>query len=166
MSTSETAAHCPWSTLDSSGDGLNVHDFITTRLSALMSNLRRQVTMPYASDYGLSIAEWRVLSLIAHAGTLPFGDLVVQSTSDKALVSRTIRKLEERNLIEIRPESETAKKRIACSIAPAGQAIYDEAIVYARKRQAEIICALSREEREGLFSTIEKLQKVLESEQG
>jgi len=165
MSKPETALTCPWTNLDPSGEGLVVHDFITTRLSALMTALRRQVTMPYASDFGLSITEWRVLSLVAHAGTLPFSDLVVQSTSDKALVSRTTRKLEERNLIEINPESKASKKRIACSITPDGQAIYDKAIVIARKRQAEILCTLTRDEREALFSTIEKLQHALAAEE-
>lgn len=169
MSTPESAPDsdmiCPWSTLAPDGTGLSVHDFITTRLSALMTSLRRQVTLPYAAEFGLSITEWRVLSLIAHAGTLPFSDLVVQSTSDKALVSRTTRKLEERGLITINPESKASKKKLACSITPAGQAIYDDAIVFARKRQAEILCSLSQTEREALFSTIAKLQGVLAGEE-
>ena len=164
MSQPETVSSCPWTNLDASGEGLIVHDFLTTRLSALMTALRRQVTMPYASQFDLSISEWRVLSLIAHAGTLPFSELVVQSTSDKALVSRTARKLEERNLIEINPETKAAKKRKACSITPDGQAIYDEAIVIARKRQAEILCALTRSEREAFFLATERLQQLLEEE--
>ena len=62
-----------------------------------MTILRRDLTSAYAGAAGLSVSEWRVLSLVAHAGTLPFGLLVQQSTSDKALVSRTVRLLEERD---------------------------------------------------------------------
>ncbi|PHP64788.1 MarR family transcriptional regulator [Zhengella mangrovi] len=162
-SVKENEVACPWSDLDPSGEGLIVHDFLTTRVSALMSALRRQVTQPYASRYGLSISEWRVLSLVAHAGTLPFGDLVVQSTSDKALVSRTIRLLEKRDLLEIVPESKNSKKKIACRITGKGKALHDEAIVIARRSQAEVICSLDREEREALFAIIAKLGKVLEA---
>lgn len=162
-SVNENEVACPWSDLDPSGEGLIVHDFLTTRVSALMSALRRQVTQPYASRYGLSISEWRVLSLVAHAGTLPFGDLVVQSTSDKALVSRTIRLLEKRDLLEIVPESKNSKKKIACRITAKGKALHDEAIVIARRSQAEVICSLDRQEREALFAIIAKLGKVLEA---
>lgn len=165
MSESRTVPTRPWASLDREGSALSVHDFLTTRLSALMTALRRQVTMPYASDFGLSITEWRVLSLVAHAGTLAFSDLVAQSTSDKALISRTTRKLEMRNLLAINPESETAKKRIACSITPEGKALYEEVIVIARRRQAEILNSLTQDEREALFSTIEKLQQVLAAEE-
>ncbi|SEP04360.1 DNA-binding transcriptional regulator, MarR family [Salinihabitans flavidus] len=162
MDKQDNQSTCPWTDLDPSGEGLVVHDFLTTRLSALMSALRRQLTMPYASEFDLSVSEWRILSLVAHAGTLPFSKLVVQSTSDKALVSRTIRLLQNRNLIEIGPESESTRKRIACSITPEGQALYDKVIVIARRRQAEIICSLTREERETLFTAVTKLQRVLE----
>lgn len=156
----------PWSRLDPSGEGLIVLDFLTTRISALISALRRKLTMPYAADIGLSVSEWRLLSLIAHAGTIPFGELVEQSTSDKSLVSKTIRLLEQRKLIEIGPESETAKKKIACSITPEGQALHDKAIGIARRRQAEILCTLTAEEREAFFNSIVKLQAAVDREAG
>jgi len=162
MTKQEIAGECPWSHLEPSGDGLIVHDFITTKLSTLMSALRRELTNPYASQFDLSVSEWRVLSLIAHAGTLPFGELVVQSTSDKALVSRTIRLLEQRNLIEIKPENDMAKKRIACSITPEGEALHAKVIPLARQRQAEIICELSKEEREVFYAAINKLQRAID----
>ncbi|GKY89636.1 MarR family winged helix-turn-helix transcriptional regulator [Sinisalibacter aestuarii] len=164
MAKQDKAQACPWSDLDPSGANLVVHDFLTTRLSALMSSLRRQVTLPYAKSFDLSIAQWRVLSLVAHAGTLPFGELVVQSTSDKALVSRTVRTLEERGLVTIQPETKASKKKIACTITPAGLTLYDEAIKIARKRQADMILSLNRGEREALFAIIEKLQGILDDE--
>lgn len=164
MGEQDKAKACPWSDLDPSGADLVVHDFLTTRLSALMSSLRRQVTLPYAKSYDLSIAQWRVLSLVAHAGTLPFGDLVVQSTSDKALVSRTVRTLEHRGLLTIQPETKTSRKKIACSISPEGRMMHDDVIKIARKRQADMILSLSRTEREALFGIVEKLQGILDNE--
>lgn len=151
----------PWADLDADGENLVVHDFLTTRLSALMSSLRRQVTLPYARAHGLTIAEWRVLSLVAHAGILSFGDVVIQSTSDKALVSRVVRQLEQRGLLTTQPGSNSPKKKIDCAITPAGKELHDKLIVVARQRQAEIINSLSRTERESLFAIIEKLQKKL-----
>lgn len=162
MDVQEDKRRCPWTELGPDGDGLVVHDFLTTRLSALMTALRRQMTTPYASQFGLSVPEWRVLSLIAHAGTLSFGDLVVQSTSDKALVSRTVRLLEGRGLIEVGPDGEAAKKRIACTITAQGKALHAQVMPIARKRQAEVIRALTPEERTVFFAAVEKLQAAVE----
>ena len=162
MDSQERARECPWTDLAPDGEGLVVHDFLTTRLSALMTALRKQLTTPYASQFGLSVPEWRVLSLIAHAGTLSFGELVVQSTSDKALVSRTVRLLEGRGLIEVRPDGETAKKRIACTITPQGKALHAQVMPIARRRQAELILALSPAERTVFFAAVEKLQAAAE----
>ncbi|KUJ83215.1 hypothetical protein AVO45_18700 [Ruegeria marisrubri] len=162
MNDSEHDTICPWSDLPRDGAELEVHDFITTQLSALMSLLRRKVTLSYANEFDLSVSEWRVLSLIAHANTLPFGELVAQSTSDKALVSRTIRLLEQRDLIQIHPESEHAKKKIACTIRPNGQVLHDKVIVIARKKQADVLRVLSEKERVSLYRAVTKLRSYLE----
>ena len=91
--------------------------------------MRRSITLPYAQEFGLTVPEWRLLSLLAHAKSLPFAELVVQSTSDKALVSRTLRLLEKRGFVELRAEGNTPRKALTCSITPAGDA-QTEAIVF------------------------------------
>lgn len=151
----------PWRDLDLDGNGLSVHDFLTTRLSAVMGALRKQVTMPYARSADLSISEWRILSLIAHSGTIPFSQLVIESASDKALVSRGVQALERRGLILTRPETETARKRIACQITKAGQALHDQIITIARRRQAEVLHTLTADERAALFGILVKLRASL-----
>ncbi len=157
----EDAETCPWSELDADGSSLVVHDFLTKRLSTLMSTLRREVTLPYARSADLSIVEWRLLSLAAHSGSLPFGELVTQSTSDKAQVSRTVRLLEQRGLVELRPETEASRKKLVCVVTVAGMRVYDEIIRYARRAQAQTLLILSRDERETLFRALEKLQSAL-----
>jgi DNA-binding MarR family transcriptional regulator len=153
----------PWSELDAEGTTLVVHDFLTKRLSTLMSTLRREVTLPYARAAALSIVEWRLLSLTAHVGSLPFGELVAQSTSDKAQVSRTVRLLEKRGLVEMRPESESSRKKLVCAVTEKGLDVYGRVIREARRAQARTLLILNREERELLFRVIEKLQSSLES---
>lgn len=158
----EDATTCPWSELDADGSTLVVHDFLTKRISTLISTMRREVTLPYARSANLSIVEWRLLSLVAHSGTLPFGELVIQSTSDKAQVSRTVRLLEQRGLVELRPESEASRKKLICVVTEAGMHLYDQVIGTARRAQAQALLILSREERETLFHALEKLQTALD----
>lgn len=147
----------PWTHLDASGEGLTVNNFLTTWMSLASNALRRTVTLPYAEKFGLTVSEWRLLSLIAHAKRLPFAELVVQSTSDKALVSRTLRLLEARGLVEVQAEGNTPRKKLFCQITAAGDALHDQVIPIARARQAQMILCLSPEERTVMRRALEKL---------
>lgn len=147
----------PWGDLSPQGEGLTVDNFLTTRLSEVTNKARRNITQHYATEAGLSVSEWRILSLVAHARELPFGELVVQSTSDKALVSRTLRALESRGLVAVLPDAGGHRKKLVCAITPSGDALHAQVIPIARQRQAEAVCVLSAEERRVLFRALGKL---------
>ncbi len=80
--------------------------------------------------------------------------LVVQSTSDKALVSRTLRLLEKRGLVELRAEGNTPRKRLTCLITPAGNVLHEQVIPLARRSQAEAIHVMTPEERVVVFRAL------------
>ncbi len=148
---------CPWVNLDDEGSGLTVDHFLTTMVSQVINGLRRTVTLPYAEAFGVTVPEWRLLSLLAHAKSLPFAELVVQSTSDKAQVSRTVRRLEAQGLVAIHAEGSTPRKKLTCAITPAGQAFHEKVIPIARQRQAAMIRLLTPEEREVTYRALKKL---------
>jgi DNA-binding MarR family transcriptional regulator len=156
----------PWDQLDASGEGLTVNNFLTTWMSLVSNALRRTITLPYAEQYGLTVSEWRVLSLIAHAKRLPFAELVVQSTSDKSLVSRTLRLLEARGLVAVLAEGNTPRKKLTCLITEAGDALHAQVIPIARRRQAEMILCLSPEERQVMLRSLQKLYAVCVAQDG
>lgn len=146
-------ARTPWTELDEHGTGLTVDNFLTTLLSQVGNAMRRTVTVPYADQFGLSVSEWRLLSLVAHAGDagMPFAELVVRSTSDKALVSRVLKLLEERSLVALVAEGSTPRKKVHCRITAEGEALHRQAIPIARARQAAAIRAMPPEERDAMY---------------
>lgn len=150
-------ARTPWTGLDEQGTGLTVDDFLTTMLSQLVNALRRTVTQPYAEQFELTVPEWRLLALLAHAGELPFSELVVQSSSDKALVSRTLRLLEQRGLVKLTSAGNTPRKKLFCSVTRAGMALHDQVIPLARSHQAAVLRLLDTGEREALYRALRKL---------
>lgn len=149
----------PWSGLSEAGDGLTVDHFLTTFMSQVVSALRRSITLPYAQQFDLTVSEWRVLSLLAHAKRLPFAELVLQSTSDKALVSRTLRLLEKRGFVEIQAEGNTPRKRLICFITAEGEALHEKIIPLARRSQAEVIRVMTPEERRVVFHALKRVQQ-------
>lgn len=149
----------PWSGLSANGDGLTVDHFLTTMMSQVVNALRRSITLPYAQEFGLTVPEWRILSLLAHAKSLPFAELVVQSTSDKALVSRTLRLLEKRGFVDLQSEGSTPRKKLTCSITPTGEALHDKVIPLARKSQAEAIHVMTPDERRVVYHALRRVQQ-------
>jgi DNA-binding MarR family transcriptional regulator len=149
----------PWSHLSERGDGLTVDHFLTTFMSQVVNALRRSITLPYAARFGLTVPEWRLLSLLAHSKRMPFAELVLQSTSDKALVSRTMRLLEKRGLVEIQAEGNTPRKRLICFITTEGDALHDKVIPLARRSQAEVIRVMTPEERRVVFQALTRVQQ-------
>ena len=153
-----TGASTPWHDLDEAGSSLTVDDFITTLMSQVGNALRRTITLPYADQFGLSISEWRVLALVAHAQRVAFSDLVLQSSSDKALVSRTLKLLESRGLVALEAEGSTPRKKIYCVITDSGRDLHAQAIPIARARQAAAIRALPVEERDAMYRALLRLR--------
>jgi len=149
----------PWTELDEAGTTLTVDAFITTMMSQVGNALRRTITLPYAEQFGVSVSEWRVLSLVAHAGRVAFSDLVRQSTSDKALVSRTLKLLEGRGLVELQAEGNTPRKKVYCVVTPAGKTLHSDAIPIARRRQAAAIRVLTPDERDAMYRALLKLRE-------
>jgi len=155
----------PWHDLDEAGTDLSVEAFVTTLMSQVGNALRRTITLPYAAQFGLSVPEWRLLALLAPAGRAAFSDLVAQSSSDKALVSRTLKLLEGRGLVLLEAEGPTPRKKIYCVVTQAGRELHAQAIPIARRRQAAAIRALAPDERDAMYRALLKLRAYCAAEQ-
>ena len=158
-STTMPGGQDPWSGLSAWGDGLTVDNFLTTLMSQVVNALRRTVTLPYVQQFGLTVPEWRLLALLAHAKSLPFAELVIQSTSDKALVSRTLRILENRGFVDLQSQGNTPRKKLICSITVAGDALHDKVIPLARRSQAQALRVMSPDERRVVYQALKRVQQ-------
>ena len=143
--------------MDETGSGLTIDSFVTTQMSRVGNALRRTITVPYADQFGLTVAEWRMLSVLAEARELPFPKLVALSATDKSLVSRALRLLEARDLVEIEAEPGAPRKGLMCRITPAGLRMYGQVMPMARQRQAAMLRVLTREERQVMYRALRKL---------
>ncbi|OVZ64768.1 hypothetical protein CDO44_00730 [Pigmentiphaga sp. NML080357] len=161
-----SADDCPWVDLDEQGTGLSVDDFITTLVVRTGNSLRRVVTLPYSDQFGLTMAEWRMLSVVAEAQSLPFSELVKRSETDKSLVSRALRLLETRGLVILEPVDGSPRRGLTCRLSQEGQALYTRAMPVAQRAQAAMIRVLNDEERRVLYKTLHKLRRACRDEEG
>ncbi|TFY97548.1 MarR family transcriptional regulator [Ramlibacter rhizophilus] len=127
------------------------------------SALRRTITLPYAERFGLTVSEWRMLSVLAEAGEMSFSELVVQSVADKAQVSRTLKLMQERGLVALEgSEGNPRWKQLRCRITAKGKALYEEVMPFAQRSQAAMLLTLSREERIAMYRALKRLREVCE----
>lgn len=155
----QPAADGPWFDLSPDGETLAVHDFLTTMCSQTSNALRRAITMPYAGRHGLTLAEWRVLSVLAHGDELPFAQLVDGAAADKAQVSRTLQLLAGRGLVQTQALGATRRHGTVCRMTDAGRALVAEVMPEARRSQAAMILTLEPEERRVLYRALRKLRE-------
>jgi len=148
----------PWADLDEHGSGLAVDNFITSWMNQLSHALRRHLTLSYADPFGVSVAEWRMLAFIAHEGQLSLSQLAQLSSTDKALVSRTLKLLEHRGLVQLQASGRGRARKLLCRLSPAGLDLHDQMIRVARERQAAMLRVLSPTERQGLYEALNKLK--------
>jgi DNA-binding MarR family transcriptional regulator len=161
-SSSKTSS--PWASVPRSGSHLNVEDFLTFRLTRLSNALRTNLTKPYLEEFGLSLPEWRLLALVARFAPMRFSEVTARSSMDKGQVSRTLRVMAKRGLTKMKTIRERGSRStealaapVMVSITPKGTALYKAVLPVARRRQAEMLLALSETERVALYSTIDKL---------
>ena len=154
------APPCPWDDLTPEGTGLDVHNFLTTLFSHTSNGLRRSITLPYAERFDLSVSEWRLLSVLAAAGTLPFPELVAESAADKAQVSRTLQLMAKRGLVDV-VTPPAGRKGMVVAMTPAGQSLYERIMPEAQRSQAAMILTLSPHERRTLYEVLHRLEQQL-----
>ena len=62
--------------------------YLPTVLSSLVAKLRANANVFFTASYGVSLAEWRILSFLAEHGPASAYDIWTRSGLDKAVVSR------------------------------------------------------------------------------
>ena len=152
------------------GEKLAVVQFPTFHIQRLSSFAKASVSRRYLEPFGLSLPEWRLLTLIAESSPVTFADITTRTLMDKGQVSRTLRALQRRDLVHVEPAGERrpagkraggVNPRVLVSMAPAGQALYDQILPVAREHQARLIELLTPEERRVFLEVVERIMDFL-----
>ena len=156
--TRKTPSSCPWEHIEPDGSNLTVEDFLSVPIVRIATHLKR-FPSAYASDAGLTLPQWRLLSTVAHHHSIPLKQLAEVSASDKALVSRTVKELVAMGLVHT-ASMNSGDRSLVCHITPKGTKIVDKVIPQARMRHARLLLALDAEDRVRLYDILQKLQAV------
>ncbi len=132
-------------------------DLLTFRLLRLSNTFGLYSNRRYRKQLNVSLPEWRVLSIVALQDTITPGDISRAIATDKAWVGLTVEKLRKRGYVR-GVIDKLDKRRTLVSLTKAGQAVYEEIMANARRRQKRLLGALPEGSVETLFACIDRLQ--------
>jgi DNA-binding MarR family transcriptional regulator len=158
-----------WEDPGAKGEHLAIVQFPTFHLQRLAGYAKASVSRRYLEPFGLSLPEWRLLTLIAESSPVTFADITTRTLMDKGQVSRTLRSLQRRGLVEVGPAVERkttgrgagVNPRVIVTMMPPGNALYAQILPVAREHQARLIELLSPEERRIFLQVVERLMNFL-----
>lgn len=146
-------------------DGLRLEDFFSYRLLALARLVDRQAKRSYAENFGLSLAEWRILAILALSGETTVNDLAARLGYDKSQISRAVGVLVKRGALQ-RSANKADQRSSILRLSDEGLALYEAALPLGRERQKELLAPLSPEQRRQLYEIFAEISANLRASEG
>ncbi len=136
---------------------LRLESFLPYRLSIASNRVSDLVAEAYDRLFGLNIAQWRVIAVLGESTPLTQLAIVRQTVMDKMTVSRAVRPLVERGLIDRAPHAGD-KRSSLLALSDAGRMLYVSVAPAALAMETALLEEFSREEVEALEASLAKLE--------
>ena len=133
-----------------------VHRFFIYKVGMLRRALDRYSTPAITDQFDVTLAEWRVLTLLYGSSPATVRELCDMLQADKAEVSRACAGLVKRGLAHRRNDSDDARS-VLITITPRGERLHDAIVPVRQALQDELETALSRSEIAEFHRILEKL---------
>lgn len=144
------------------GAFLRLPSYLPYRLSVASNKASSLIARAYQAKFGLSIWDWRVIAVLGEGRALTAQAVCEATAMDKVTVSRAIRALDERGLVQRKPNP--ADKRASdVTLTAAGAEVYGEVAPLALRYEQALLEGFSAAERDQLMALLEKLERRLDA---
>lgn len=132
---------------------------LTYRVIMLASTLSRSASRDFTDGAGISVPEWRVISVIGSHDQASFNTLVQTLDVDKGWISRTVMQLEKAELVRRTPDPRDGRQFLL-SLTPAGRALHLKGSGVSMARQQKLESQFSSTELAALYKLLGRLQQA------
>ncbi len=139
--------------------------YVPALLVILADRLTSGSSTLYRRHFGIGTTEWRI---VVHLAVEPWSSpqaIARWIGLDKAAISRSIRVLERRALVVVRPHPTDNRSYILALTSP-GRQLHDRIAGVALEREARLLSCLTTAEREQLIDMLNRMQHCLPSVNG
>ncbi|WP_417485469.1 MarR family winged helix-turn-helix transcriptional regulator [Maricaulis salignorans] len=136
---------------------LRLGDYLPYRLAIASNQVSSMVARAYQSRFGITIWEWRVIAILGEGHPVTAQGLCDVTAMDKVSVSRAVRSLADRGVIE-RSSNRADRRSHLLALTPAGRAIYAEIAPVALEAEAALLAGLTPDEVALLSTLLDRLR--------
>ena len=136
-----------------------LENFLPYRLSLLTNTISQGIAERYRKNHDISITEWRILAVLGGFAGLSASEVVERTAMDKVAISRAVKCLEEKGLLERRIDPSDRRRQSLYITPDAGQAVLNEVVPLAQGYESALLSALDANEIKGLLGIMTKLQR-------
>jgi DNA-binding MarR family transcriptional regulator len=136
--------------------------FLPYRLSVASNAVSGRISNAYRKRFGLKIAEWRLIAILAETPSLTPAMLGDRTRMDKIAVSRAAAALIERGLVAADDNPADGRSHFL-SLTDDGRALYAEIAPVALATEAALFESLSADERATLESLLRRIETAAQN---
>ena len=142
-------------------DTLQLEKFLPYRLSVTSNLVSQAIANAYVTLFDLTIAEWRVIAVIAEGSGITQQEVCVLTRMDKVTVSRAAIALTERGLIDRTPNPRDGRSHIL-ALSAEGAELYGNVAPKALELETRIFGALDPADIARLSAILEQVADAAE----
>ena len=135
---------------------LILEDFLPYQLSILSNTVSNTIATAYNKQFGLSIPEWRVITVLGRFPGLSAVEVAERTLMDKVAVSRAVTKLINSGRVD-RQIADADRRRSILRLSTEGRQVHDEIAPLALKFEEDLLHGLSEDEIQTLSVIMERL---------
>lgn len=135
---------------------LDLENYVPALITFLANKISYGASLTYRELFGLGVNDWRCLSQLAIEPWISPNRICQVIGLDKAAVSRSIRVLEEKALVEVRSSRERSRFH-EVALTEAGAALHDRILTVALERERRLTADLDPDERTVLLRALNKM---------
>jgi DNA-binding MarR family transcriptional regulator len=136
---------------------MSITDLLSTRLLRLSNTLALYSSRRYRQQFGVTLPEWRVMSIIASRDGLSARDISRALATDKAWVGLSVKSLARRGYLT-RASDAKDTRRVLLSLTRQGKQMHDQIMSVARQRQRRLRATLPDGAADMLSASLDRLQ--------
>jgi DNA-binding MarR family transcriptional regulator len=144
---------------------LSLRQFLPYRCNNLAQRISVSLSRIYVEDFGINIAQWRVLVTLAEFGEMQAAQIARHAGMDKVRVSRAVAAMLARQLLEREPCTRDSRAYLL-RLSEAGRRLYRSIAPRALAWEEALVAPLSGVERQTLFAILGKLEGRLDEMAG
>lgn len=105
----------------------DLQSFFPYLVRVFYSDVTAALAEIYTRDHGLTPSEWRTMAILAESGKIPATEIVERSSMDKVSVSRAVKRMHERGLLEKSCNLEDGRSTLL-ALSSKGRGVYGDIV--------------------------------------